>query len=219
MDTVKQESRTKQRMIDDDRDDRKQLIAGAGSLVGKSISTIEYLTKHMNSAPVLKPIEDMTIIQKSEGNGEFEVADIAMYHCKKNTLHKYIGNIIIAYYKEEDNPGQQSIWTTDVARLSYVIRQNAGKNEIWVEDKSGLKVKETIIVPMLEYMSKSLQKKLNSTGEASTKEDLERIGDMTDVLQKIGSLQNKKQISTLAQQVNRYIAGHFYLDRPRGLLK
>lgn len=217
-DTIAQDARATRRLLEEEITDRKQVVTSAGSLVGKSLSTIEYLTKHMSNAPALKPITDMSIIQKSEGDGQFEMSDIVAYHGKKNTLHEYIGNIIVAHYKNENEPGKQSIWASDVARLSYVIRQNIDDNDVWIEDKNGLKVKETVIIPLLEHISEELRHRIQEEQDnehETTPEDMRRLWEISTVLQQIGTLKTTKQISKLAQRINRHIAGHFYLDKPK----
>lgn len=215
-DTVQQESKFKQRIYEDEKEERKKTISTAGNLVGKSLSTIEYVTKHMNNAPVLKPIKDMSVIQKAEGDGKFGVADIITYHGKKKTLHKFLGNIIISHYKNADNPEQQSLWASDVSRLSYVVRQNSGKDDVWMEDKNGLKVNETIIIPLLEHVAAALRAKIQEEqddGHEPTVEYVNRLSEVCNTLGNVGDLDRDKSISKLAQRINRYIASHFCLKK------
>lgn len=213
---VRTESQTKQRLFEEERKDRKEVTTSAGNLVGKSLSTIDYLSKHMTNAPVLAPIIDMSVLKNGE-EGNHALSDIAIHHCKKKTLHQYIGNVIISEYKNEDEPGKQSLWTSDVARLSYVIRQKIGNGEaVWIEDKKGLKVKETIIIPLLDYLKKEMNTRIQKVppeGVTPSQEDIQRLWEAGDVLQQIGNIRSRKEISKLAQRINRYIAGHFCLDK------
>jgi hypothetical protein len=47
---------------------------------------------------------------------------IAMYHYDKKLVH-FIGNYIIKIYTHKE-PKNQSIWTTDISRLTYIISQS-----------------------------------------------------------------------------------------------
>jgi len=67
---------------------------------------------------------------------------------KKKSLDKFIGDIIIKEYKKEDTKTQQ-IWTTDVSRLSFLVRQILNETEkVWMSDKKGTCLLKMIIKPM-----------------------------------------------------------------------
>ena len=42
-------------------------------------------------------------------------------HYKNKTLYKYLGNLLILFFKKDDSY-QQPIWTSDIARLSYLVK-------------------------------------------------------------------------------------------------
>ena len=96
----------------------KQLINSAGGLIGKSMSTMSYLLLNHNNAPALKLLPDYSIITK---NDESLIKNL-IYHNRKETLEKYIGDFIVEQYKKDD-PNLQAMWSSDTERLNYFIRE------------------------------------------------------------------------------------------------
>ena len=45
--------------------------------------------------------------------------DTLVYNYENKNLHKYLGDFIIGHYKK-DNPSEQSMWSSDVSRLTYL---------------------------------------------------------------------------------------------------
>ena len=135
------------------------------------------------------------------------------YNYNNNALHKYIGDFIIKYYKK-DNPSQQSMWTSDMSRLTYVIKELLSTNEsIWNRDYKGIKTKKYVIDPILKYIKdyiddycvKNLDKFKNLSINKAIQ--LQRIY--------VSVYQLKKDIDSeiIANNIIKYISPHFYMDR------
>lgn len=213
---------------------QKQLIDSAGGIIKKSMNTLSYLLINHNNAPQLEALPDYSVISK---NTEFLINDLVHYH-KKGTFNKYIGDFIIKQYKK-DNPNLQALWSSDIERLNYFIRElinNNGNNNIdndniklkltdkktgnstehqfnWVIDKKGIKVRKFIIDPLLKYIHDIGVKYLNEKNNEI--EFLEKY-DATKILinmQEIGIINCGIKNKTLACDINKYIAPYFYLNK------
>ena len=213
----------------------KRLINSAGGLIQKTMNTMSYLLLNYNNAPCLTHLSDYSIISK---NIDYLVNDLIHYH-KKNKLDKHIGDFIVQQYKKK-NPELQSIWSSDVDRLNYFIRELINdtnqtepkiravtdKNKIiknnkdtdikfqWIVDKKGIKVTEYIIDPLLNYIgnintnylqqkNKEINEKFNIQNDMKILEDLQVVASISC------DIKNK----TLSQNINKYIAPHFYLEK------
>lgn len=152
----------------------------------KSISIMSYIMKHYRKAPVVRKITDKKAIKMLEYHGKSKndkltTEEKMIKEFKLNKLHKYLGNIIIDTYKDAKNPENQSVWTSDSSRLSFVImsKMSTGKKE-WVVDKNGIKVTNLIINPLLSKTSKTLSTYIEKCGELSRGEALNPDYDSDD---------------------------------------
>ena len=69
-------------------------------------------------------------------------------------MRVYFGDFLVKIYKTSD-PSQQSLWSSDVARLNYIVKTVISTNNSskWTTDKNGIYVKETIVIPLLNYIN------------------------------------------------------------------
>ncbi|ARF09051.1 hypothetical protein Catovirus_1_1101 [Catovirus CTV1] len=207
---------------------QKQLIDSAGGIIKKSMNTLTYLLLNHNNAPQLEALADYSTISK---NTEFLINDLIHYH-RKGSFNKYIGDFIIKQYKKDD-PNLQALWSSDIERLNYFIRELINNKEedlkndnktlkiynkksdqiCWVIDKKGIKVRQFIIDPLLKYIhdigvkyltEKSIQMDSLSSGEATR---------TASNMQEIGSINLGIRNKTLACDINKYIAPYFYLNK------
>jgi hypothetical protein len=127
----------------------------------KSLSTVKYISKHLNKAPPLTyEKKEIVGLLEHTSSKRYKPVDYIIYNQSIKKLDKWIGDIIIKIYKKE-NPFDQSIWATDTSRFSYlvceVVDSASGIKHEWITDKSGTKVTEIIINPTLELLSKMLE--------------------------------------------------------------
>ena len=138
---------------------------------------------------------------------------ILAYHCR-NSLDKYLGDFLIVYYKKE-NPEDQSLWNSDTARLTYIVRQLLHNNKTdWVIDKKGVKVKEYIIDPLMNHIKRSCEEYV----EKSTNYKY----FMKHTATECESIMNKIQYCTTlikditdgitSDKIVKYLAPYFYLN-------
>jgi hypothetical protein len=214
---------------------QKQLINSAGGIIQRSMNTMSYLLLNYNNAPPLTQLSDYSIMSK---NIDCLMNDL-IYYYKKNKLDKHIGDFIVQQYKKKE-PELQSIWSSDVDRLNYFIRElindskpqknqsiksdrmiksdsiidNDNKKFQWVIDKKGIKMTEYIIDPLLKYISTIgtayLQQKNKQINEGF---DIHKDAKLLEDIQIVASINCDIKNNTLSKNINKYIAPHFYLDK------
>lgn len=140
-----------------------------------------------------------------------EFIDTLLYKSKHCGLNSYLGDFIVSRYKKDD-PAQQSMWTSDVARLTYVVKELLGKDEsIWNHDYKGVKIKNRVIVPLLDFVKESIieycviDSQLTKPVNISITENIGRHNKLLIIRQTIDS-------GTLANEIVRYIAPYFCID-------
>lgn len=143
-------------------------------------------------------------------NGDLQFCDTIQHHIKHHTTHQFVGDHIIDTYKMK-NYKDQSIWATDCSRLTYVIKELVGKNNEWVVDKKGLKLKSLVVNPILHYIRdhvmehsqdylKYAMKKYDQLDTIERNSRLFQVGDKVDS-------------GLLASKIIRYVAPFFSFDK------
>ena len=195
---------------------KDNMLSNASNIVNKSISIIEYLAKN-SKASVLKFKSKEKIIEQLKTEEQYEIAQIMISQYRNGKLHEYLGNVLIALYKENE-PMQQSIWTTDVARLTYLITSEINTSRVWVTDKKGIHAKDTIIMPLLSIVKKEAQKYMKTLkGKELTQYILDDKTTLADIIKTIGDMR-KRSSSELADKINNYIAGYLHFDKKNTIL-
>jgi hypothetical protein len=125
----------------------------------KSVDALTFLMTHRKNAPELKELthekaQDMLI-------RENRLYDYLLRHNEENTLDQYIGEIILKYIKKE-NPEEQSVWNSDVSRLTYLIRDIVDESPTWLRDPNGAMFNSKIIMPVINEITNYLYKCLHS---------------------------------------------------------
>lgn len=183
--------------------------------INNSVSALTFLMTYRKKAPPLKEIT-YEGAKQILGNSETNTLINDILCCYKNKkLAKYIGSIIVKCYKKE-NPEEQSMWNTDVTRLTYLIKDIIGKKgkSQWIMDKKGVKVVEYIIRPILEYIVEIAREHIKlmrmyikeATNVSDQMEFTEIMAITADMIAFITSGQMEKEIS-------RYVSAHFQLNK------
>jgi hypothetical protein len=113
-----------------------------------TISIINYLTRNFDNAPAMKTLTDYSYLHKN--NEKYSLGKILLTYHSNNQLSHNLAKLIENNYKKEDK-STQSLWSSDVSRLNYVVRAESGAKRIdWMSDKCGVHVMEVIIGPIIE---------------------------------------------------------------------
>ncbi len=162
-------------------------------------SSVTFITNNYYNAPKINKIDQLTDCSTMKNGKNLSFINRIKYHYDNGTLQRFVGDFIVKNYKKDD-PSQQSVWNSDISRLTYII--NVMK---WEVDKRGIKLIDYAIKPVLQYLDDEIT---NYTLENSMKTGesiLLKMQKMVEILQIIRN-------GTLADKINKYIAPYFSLN-------
>jgi len=164
-----------------------------------------------NSDDKPKPNKDTKDNKDKKMNEVDDFVDTLVYHYDNGIIHKYLGDFIVKYYKKDD-PAQQSIWSSDTSRLTYVIKELLANNEsTWHHDYKGIKTNNYIINPILKYIKIYINEYwMNHLDNFKTK-NLNQINKFNHIYRTIYKIKKDMETGTLGNSIIRYIAPHFYM--------
>jgi hypothetical protein len=181
-----------------------------------SCSAMNFVMKNYKNAPCIQKFDEYQLLL--EGNEEYSIAEVVINKYEKKEFVQFIGDILIKKYKTE-NPEDRSMWSSDTARLAYMIRELSVDNvPAWFHDKGGVKTANYTVKPILAHIKDDLKRLVKENTQALGKVDFDDLNNSecdelrknilvaTEILQLIAK-------SDFTQSVIKYIAGHFYLDR------
>jgi len=181
----------------------------------KSMSAIKYLSKYRTTAPIMKPLKgrELTKMITYKGSKYYTLADVAVHNYKHKTLHKFLGNMIIDKYKT-DEPDDQSVWLSDLSRLSFIIRELKDGNPEWVTDKSGNKLIKLIISPMMKKVKEMLLENISDIDDKNNESEIDDVEakDNVQTMEKINEIIRDINMRKFDNAILKYIAPEFNLD-------
>jgi hypothetical protein len=183
----------------------------SSTTLDKSVSALTYLTTTRKKAPVLQQITQEKA--KELLHYEKRLYDFILHHNSEGTLDQYIGDIILKYIKKED-PDEQSVWNSDVSRLTYLVRCLVEDEQKWQRDAKGVLFSKYVITPIIKYLTEYLRTCLPVI--KVTKPTLEKpLNDLTemddfmyktkDILETIETLKSKKLKSDLLLHIASHV--------------
>lgn len=160
------ELKNKLNKIENEKEKILDLATTNAKVVNKSMNAMSYAMKNFNNAPPIGLLEDeefyeisklLMYDEKGKRKTERSIEEVIVFHHKQNTLHGILGDLIVRIYKK-DNPKKQSAWSSDVARLTFIVKEMMGKSKKskWVVDKKGIHFTETIIDPLMNKIKELL---------------------------------------------------------------
>jgi hypothetical protein len=213
----KEEERKEQnRRMEEERKEHMKILYkfmdSTSDLTTKSLSTVNFIIAHFTNSPLLEPIKDYEKFLLDNKERERLEANL-VYQFKEGSLIKYIGDLIVATYKK-DKPCNQSMWTSDVSRLTYVVNTVVSNVSGWHVDKGGIIIKEKIVQPIMDFMLDTLIEYYNKITADFNKKKY--IGDRDYMLHHIdecNDLTKYIESGKLCRDIIRYIAPHFHLNK------
>lgn len=121
-----------------------------GTINNTYITVKTYVTNNYPDAPSLIKFNEYNKFESKQDETN-PLANILAYHYRKYNIDKYLGDFIIECYKKDD-PSKQSVWSSDISRLNYVVKELLGKKSLWSKDEKGEKIKEYIVNPFLQHI-------------------------------------------------------------------
>lgn len=181
-----------------------------------NIITKKQITTQFINGPVIDTLQNyknifpknITIENGNENgneNAKLLFIDTIVYQSKNKSLHKYIGNIIISFYKKKENISDQSFWCSDLDRMTFLVRilPSGTDVNIWIQDTKAETVKLKVITPLFQYIKKRIDKFSKKIGESKTVSNVDVERCMT-VIRITGNMD-----SNLADKIIKYIAPQF----------
>lgn len=173
-----------------------------------SMSALKFVNIHYSNAPVLEPIKDLSLIHSGLSLDSF-VEKLITEHRNKR-IPVYIGNIITEYYQTDD-PGQQSLWNTDVDRLTYLVRAIMSNDQLyWKVDKKGVDISTTILDPIMEYIDTHVRDFIKDYKIGSKLIDIEIANSRITILHDL--LRNIKN-GKIQLDIMKHISARLYIDK------
>jgi hypothetical protein len=164
--------------------------------------------------PILKPLDDYDEVRvgnmitepiNADENVMFINTIYSQYTCSK--LVEYIGNIIVSFYKS-DNISKQSLWCSDLSRMTFLVRilPDGSQCNRWISDGQGEMVKTKVIKPLLNYIATCIDSYNIKTLLSNKTSEIEKCSILNDI---VLSIRN----NNLTKEVTKYIAPHFTLNQ------
>ncbi|QKF94486.1 hypothetical protein QKU48_gp1028 [Fadolivirus algeromassiliense] len=174
-----------------------------------NISIKKYVQEYFSDAPALEGIKDYA---KLKYDGDDFVETLVHYY-NNQILHKYLGDFIVLYYVKA-NPSEQSIWNSDVSRLTYLIKELLSNNDsIWNHDPKGYKTKNYIVNPLLKYVKNCLNKYWMDNIDSFKIVDFQSLIPLQEKFIIVHKIKKDIDNGILADEIVKYIAPKFYMNK------
>ena len=183
-----------------------------------NVSIKKFIQQQYSDAPPLEGLENYAALKfeeeyESEDSMEDEFVSIISYNHTQCCLHQYLGDFIVKYYKKDD-PKQQSVWSSDVSRLTYIIKELLdNKQSIWNHDYKGVKTKSYIINPLLQYIRKILNDYWVANIDNFKNLDVDYLNKLFTIFKSIHEIKKEIDRDKLADAIIKYIAPKFYMNK------
>mgnify|MGYP001764006584 FL=1 len=168
----------------------------------KNVTNYNYIQMNYPNAPVLAGKKSYANLLKTN---KMKLVDLIIMYYEQNRLVTFIGDYLIKEYLHKE-PEKQSLWTTDLARLTYIISQAHKKGSEWSYDKKGSKTKKIIIEPVLEYIRNELARYNEKNCESNETIVLKKMMTINNILPEIDG-------NILIEKINKYISPKFIVSQ------
>jgi len=192
----------------------------------QTINMMSYAVSNLKKAPPIKQLRSDKIVKMLNENNKsknFSVEAVILHQFKNNILHHYLGEVILQYYKKDD-PDDQSLWSTDVARSNFIIKcavKGDDNESEWINDKSGTKIKKYIIVPMMEKVKQMITVYLDALGDKmrDVNTDVTDMREYADEMLKCHEMISVILKKKIVLKILRYISPKFDFNVDKKIFK
>jgi hypothetical protein len=213
--TVNENLNEDKKLLHKDKDIFANLATINGDIANTSVSAMKYLMTYYKDTPALKSIDNFnSMTDKYEDDTKLVYALISEY--RNETLAAKLSDHLVLEYKKEKS-SEQSLWSCDVGRLTYVIRNAVTDGRIvWLTDKNGIQVTKIVIKPILNFIKPILKKfNLDCSNEIINNPKLSnnKMIEMSEYqkfsIQIVMLIENK----TLERDIIKHMAPQFYWNK------
>lgn len=173
----------------------------------QTINNFNYICNNYPDTPALEGQKSYSNMIESKKLTLMDI--ISMYYYDKK-LVPFLGDYITRLYKKEE-PKNQSLWATDISRLTYIISESCKKKgNVWTYDKKGTRIKKVIIEPALNFIRDNLVAYCQDNGGSSDSHTLKYMIAANGTIELIDS-------GDLANDIAKYIAPEFAVKQIEGI--
>lgn len=180
-----------------------------------NISVKNYIQQNYSDAPHLIKLKDYELLEYDEEKKDDEInfGEVLALKYNQHKLQNYLGDFVVSQYKKED-PAQQSLWNSDVSRLTYIVKELlANKESYWSHDFKGLKTKSYIIEPLLDYIREYCQKYIDDHEiNEKNRHEIKNCREVTETINALGNIMIDVKKGVLAEDIVKYIAPYFQIN-------
>jgi hypothetical protein len=138
-----------------DKDETNKILTSQLKVKDKQIKTstglLKYLMQNYPDAPAFQRISNMTFI-KDDTQDRQRMPELLIEYYNTDRFVPYLVENIMKLYKKDD-PKNQSLWTSDVSRDNYIIKNRINDTESkWMRDIKGAMIIENAIRPCLNLI-------------------------------------------------------------------
>lgn len=198
----------------------KKLVKDAG--VGTSItnntqntqnnmSVQSLIVSRHSDAPALKMATSDILELQLESDNNNDNAELILYYYRRKDIAAFIGDGIVSAYKKK-NPNDQSLWATDVSRLTMFIKKVLnGDESVWISDKKGVKTREYLIDPLMDKVDEIMEEYVKDKhAYIKMKKDIyPKLDDDLEYMNLAAKLSNEIRHKKYHDDILRYIAPRF----------
>jgi hypothetical protein len=129
---------------------RSMQILNNNCVINSNTTSINVIRNvYANAPPIVKITKEKAqeMIEttfKFDKETNYDMCERILYLHNENTLCTRIKNMLVEFYKKA-NPFEQAVWTTDVSRQCYAIKDTINNENMWYIDKQGVLIKQEII--------------------------------------------------------------------------
>lgn len=204
--------------IDELQNDKKDDIKPNITYINGDIhltSVKNYVQHHYPDAPPLIGLGDYSVITYDEetNKSDDDFISTLVYNYNHKYLSEFLGQFLIKHYKMED-PSRQSVWNSDISRLTYVVKELlANKKTVWNQDCKGVKTKEYIVTPLLDYIKSYIDKFWVDSLDNHKKLKGTAFAESQNIYNTLYKIKIDIETDVLGNDIIKYIAPYFRTDK------
>lgn len=132
----------------------KDLISNYTKFGHKNFNSITYVLNKYGDAPHIEKTEPEKL--ECFKDVDMKTMENIISDYRNKVFVEFAVKMIINLHKKDD-PTKQSIWSTDTSRYNYVIKELLeNEGSYWIIDKKGIKSKNYIVEPILDFIRKEI---------------------------------------------------------------
>ncbi|ARF09672.1 hypothetical protein Indivirus_2_51 [Indivirus ILV1] len=169
----------------------------------QNVTNYNYILSNYPNAPALESKKSYANLLETN---IMTLVDLIIMYYEQGRLVTFIGDYLVKEYLNEE-PEKQSLWTTDLSRLTYIISEACKKNKnIWSYDKKGVKTKKIMIEPLLKYIRNELAKYAEDNSNSIETIMLKKLTSIIQIINEIDG-------NLLIDRINKYISPKFIVKQ------